>query len=61
MRRHLPPLDDGRRPLADIDVAALLDELIDPLPWRFAVEPDAAVPLDEDDLADLRKLGYVGN
>ena len=56
-----PPLDDGRRGAQDEQLSAALTEAIDQPPWLPAIDPDALIPLDEDDLAGLRALGYVGD
>ncbi len=56
-----PPLDDGRRGVNDEQLSAGLSEAINQPPWLPAIDPDALIPLDEDDLAGLRALGYVGD
>ncbi|MFT7465011.1 MAG: arylsulfatase A-like enzyme [Pseudohongiellaceae bacterium] len=55
------PLDDGRRGIHDKMMRPQLNEAINAPPWTPAIEPDALILDDEDDLAGLRELGYVGN
>jgi arylsulfatase A-like enzyme len=56
-----PPSDDGRRAEHDESLSALLGQAINHPPWTPAIDPEALMPLDEEDLARLRTLGYVGN
>ena len=56
-----PPLDDGRRGAHDEQLSAALSEALHQPPWLPAIDPDALIPFDDDDLAALRALGYVGD